>query len=49
MDEARASAAIDLSGRPMCVFEGEIPAGAIGVFDTDLAEEFFRAVANAAS
>lgn len=48
MDEARASAAIDISGRPLCVFEGEIPVGAIEAFDSDLAEEFFRAVANAA-
>lgn len=48
MDEARATAAIDISGRPLCVFEGEIPVGAIQVFDSDLAEEFFRAVANTA-
>lgn len=48
MDEARATAAIDVSGRPLCVFEGSIPAGAIEGFDTDLAEEFFRAVAGAA-
>jgi imidazoleglycerol-phosphate dehydratase len=48
MDEARATAVVDVSGRPLCVFEGEIPAGAIDGFDTDLAEEFFRAVAGAA-
>ena len=48
MDEARATAVIDVSGRPLCVFEGEVPAGAIQVFDGDLAEEFFRAVANGA-
>jgi imidazoleglycerol-phosphate dehydratase len=48
MDEARASAAIDISGRPLCVFEGDVPAGAIQVFDSDLAEEFFRAFANTA-
>ena len=48
MDEARATAVIDVSGRPLCVFEGEVPAGAIQVFDSDLAEEFFRAVANSA-
>ena len=48
MDEARASAALDISGRPLCVFEGEIPVGAIDSFDSDLAEEFFRAVAGAA-
>ena len=48
MDEARATAVIDVSGRPMCVFEGELPAGAIEGFDTDLTEEFLRAVAGAA-
>jgi imidazoleglycerol-phosphate dehydratase len=48
MDEARATAVIDVSGRPLCAFEGELPAGAIEGFDTDLAEEFFRAVAGAA-
>ena len=49
MDEARASAAIDISGRPFTALRGRVPgASAIGDFDTDLAEEFFRAVANAA-
>ncbi|MEA2386361.1 MAG: imidazoleglycerol-phosphate dehydratase [Thermoleophilaceae bacterium] len=48
MDEARATAVIDVSGRPLCVFEGEVPAGAIQAFDSDLAEEFLRAVANTA-
>jgi imidazoleglycerol-phosphate dehydratase len=48
MDEARATAVIDVSGRPLCVFDGDLPAGAIEGFDTDLAEEFFRAVAGTA-
>ncbi|HET8822552.1 MAG TPA: imidazoleglycerol-phosphate dehydratase HisB [Thermoleophilaceae bacterium] len=48
MDEARASAAIDISGRPFTLFEGEFPAGRVGDFDTDLAEEFLRALAGAA-
>jgi imidazoleglycerol-phosphate dehydratase len=48
MDEARASCALDISGRPYLAFEGAFPAERIGGFDTDLAEEFFRAVANAA-
>jgi imidazoleglycerol-phosphate dehydratase len=48
MDEARASAAIDLSGRPFTAFEAEVPHVRIGDFDADLAEEFFRAVANTA-
>ena len=48
MDEARASAAIDLSGRPCTVFEASVPTVRIGDFDADLVEEFFRAVANSA-
>jgi imidazoleglycerol-phosphate dehydratase len=48
MDEARASAAIDISGRPFTSFEAEFPAERVGDFDTELTEEFFRAVANAA-
>jgi imidazoleglycerol-phosphate dehydratase len=48
MDEARASAAIDISGRPFLSFEADFPAERVGDFDTDLAEEFMRAVANAA-
>ncbi|HYY06570.1 MAG TPA: imidazoleglycerol-phosphate dehydratase HisB [Candidatus Limnocylindria bacterium] len=44
MDEARASAAIDVSGRPYLAFEAALPPVAIGGFDSDLAEEFFRAV-----
>jgi imidazoleglycerol-phosphate dehydratase len=46
MDDARASAAIDVSGRPYVAFEGEIPPRTIGGFETDLVEEFLRAVAN---
>ena len=45
MDEALAACAIDLSGRPLLAFEGSIPAITIGSFETELAEEFFRAVA----
>jgi imidazoleglycerol-phosphate dehydratase len=48
MDEARASCAIDVSGRPYTAFEGSFPAERVADFDTDLAEEFVRAVANAA-
>ena len=45
MDESRASCAIDISGRGLCAFEAELPPGAIGDFDYELTEEFFRAVA----
>jgi imidazoleglycerol-phosphate dehydratase len=49
MDEARAAVALDLSGRPLCLWEGlALPPGQIAGFDHDLAEEFFRAVANGA-
>jgi imidazoleglycerol-phosphate dehydratase len=45
MDEARASSAIDISGRGLLVFEAELPPGSIGTFDYELVEEFFRAFA----
>ena len=45
MDEARASCAIDISGRGFCAWEGSIPPGTIGNFDHELTEEFFRALA----
>ena len=45
MDEARASCAIDISGRGLCAFEAMLPRGAIGNFDHELVEEFFRALA----
>jgi imidazoleglycerol-phosphate dehydratase len=45
MDEARAACAIDISGRGLLVFEASLPPGAIGNFDHELAEEFFRALA----
>ena len=48
MDEARASCAIDISGRPFTLFEAELPPGSTGGFDHELTEEFFRALANAA-
>ena len=44
MDEARASCAIDVSGRPFALVEGELPEARVGDFDTDLLEEFLRAV-----
>jgi imidazoleglycerol-phosphate dehydratase len=48
MDEARASCALDISGRPFTVFEADLPPGSTGGFDHELTEEFFRALANAA-
>jgi imidazoleglycerol-phosphate dehydratase len=48
MDEARASCAIDVSGRPFTLFEATLPPGSTGGFEHELTEEFFRAFANAA-
>jgi imidazoleglycerol-phosphate dehydratase len=48
MDEAAASCALDISGRPLCVFRGGIPNAMIANYETELTEEFFRAVANGA-
>jgi imidazoleglycerol-phosphate dehydratase len=46
MDESRAACAIDISGRGLLAFEASLPPGAIGNFDHELAEEFFRAFAS---
>ena len=49
MDEARATAAIDLSGRPFTLLDAALlPHGITGGLDHELVEEFFRAVASAA-
>ena len=49
MDEARTACALDVSGRPLCSFEGlALPPGDIAGFEHEAAEEFFRAVASAA-
>ena len=41
-----AMCAIDISGRPLCLFEADLPPVSIAGFDAELAEEFFRAVAD---
>lgn len=46
MDEARAAATIDVSGRPFAAIDVELPTGTTGGFDHDLLEEFMRAVAS---
>jgi imidazoleglycerol-phosphate dehydratase len=48
MDESRASVAIDVSGRPLAVFEGAWPERAVGDLEPDLPQEFLRAVASTA-
>src|SRR5918996_5160613 len=46
MDEALGDCAIDISGRPYLAFDADLPEVTIAGFDSELAEEFFRAVAN---
>lgn len=46
MDEALAFCALDISGRGMLVFEADFPQQSCGLFDCQLAEEFFRALAS---
>jgi len=45
MDEALASCSIDVSGRPLCLFNSDLPPVSIAGFEAELTEEFFRAVA----
>jgi imidazoleglycerol-phosphate dehydratase len=46
MDETLVTAAIDLSGRPFCVWRAEVPNEMLGTFASQLAEEFWRAVSS---
>ncbi|MCC6755502.1 MAG: imidazoleglycerol-phosphate dehydratase HisB [Solirubrobacterales bacterium] len=48
MDEACAECSLDISGRALSVFRGEIPVTSIANYETELTEEFFRAVAGGA-
>lgn len=48
MDEALVLCAVDLSGRPYLVFDGEFTADRCGDMDTEMAREFFYAVSYAA-
>ena len=45
MDEALAMVVLDLSGRPFLVFDARFTGDKAGEMDTELVEEFFRAVA----
>ena len=45
MDESRASAAIDVSGRPLAVFEGDWPTRPVGDLEEGLPQEMLRALA----
>ncbi|MGN2246200.1 bifunctional histidinol-phosphatase/imidazoleglycerol-phosphate dehydratase HisB [Frateuria sp. GZRR35] len=44
MDEALASAALDLSGRPCFVFDGAFPRERVGDLPTELVSHFFRSL-----
>ena len=48
MDEALVMCAVDLGGRPYLSYEISLPAKRVKQFDTELVEEFFRALVNAA-
>ena len=49
MDEALVLVAVDISGRGLLVFEAEFSQAKVGRFDTELVEEFLRALAHNAS
>jgi len=49
MDEARATATLDLSGRPFFVWEVPMPKAKLGTWDTELAEIFFEGFARGAA
>src|SRR5581483_2451983 len=46
MDEALVTSAVDLSGRPFLVWQADLPAELLGAFNSQLAEEFWRAVSS---
>lgn len=47
MDETLVTSAIDLSGRAFFVWKAEVPRETLGTFNSELAEEFWRAVSSA--
>lgn len=48
MEEALTRVALDLSGRPLLLYDVKVPAEAIGNYDPDLTEEFFTAFTRSA-
>ena len=46
MDESLGRCIMDISGRPFLVFDAQFPKERVGSFETELVEEFFRAVAS---
>jgi imidazoleglycerol-phosphate dehydratase len=49
MDETLVTAAVDLSGRSYLGWKADVPRDTLGSFNTELAEEFWRAVASNAA
>ena len=47
MDETLVTVAVDLGGRPFCVWQSELPCEMLGAFNAPLAEEFWRSVSSA--
>lgn len=45
MDEALVRSALDLSGRPYCVYQVPVPVPKVGTFDTELVEHFCQSLA----
>ncbi len=46
MDETLVTAAVDLSGRAVLVWKADVPRETLGTFNSELAEEFWRAVSS---
>jgi histidinol-phosphate aminotransferase/imidazoleglycerol-phosphate dehydratase/histidinol-phosphatase len=47
LDEAVAEVVVDLSGRPYCVFTGELPAEKVGEMSSEMVPHFFHSLATA--
>src|SRR5688500_10458159 len=47
MEESLARIAVDISARPLLVYEADIPAETVGQYETVLTEEFLQALARA--
>lgn len=45
MDETLVQVCLDFSGRPYLVFDADIPKVQLGIYDAEMTEEFFRALA----
>lgn len=46
MDETLVRVALDLSGRPFCVYDAPVPAETVGTLDSELVEHFCRSFAS---